>query len=152
MRNQPPYNSSQKHFITILKLETLKNPQKKDCLTYKNTGNVIDSVVDIKPYNSVGNQSFRTLFSAKVGSSRFMIPTNSNFEALPITVDTILKGMASIFNHPYRQFEHRRYYINFDEKVENESKLTVKLPKLQAPNVVDAVKNFDLAGIKLPLD
>ena len=74
LTNGEEYYRCQKYFITLLRKETLENPEIQDCLTFKRNNNVIDSVIDNAPYNSKGNQPLRTLLSSKVGSNRFMTP------------------------------------------------------------------------------
>ena len=75
----------------------------------RNLGEV-DSVIFTNPYNSKGNQSFRTLLSKKIGSTRLLNPYDEYFNPLPHTPDTILRGLVSINKHPERQHEHKSYY------------------------------------------
>ena len=65
LAKEPPYNSSQKTFITLMRDETLNYPEKWDCLTFLRHDGLIDSVIDTNPYNSKGTQSFRTLLSSR---------------------------------------------------------------------------------------
>ena len=64
---QPPHTSSQRHFIQMLRAETLRSPDVQDCLVFIRKSGEVDSVIDTNPYNSKGNQSFRTLLSKKIG-------------------------------------------------------------------------------------
>lgn len=68
--------------------------------------NALLSVVDVVPYNSVGNQSFRTLLSAKCGSSRFLLPTDVHFNPLQHNIATLLESFAAVEGHPSRRQHH----------------------------------------------
>ena len=77
----------------------------------------MDSVVDIAPYNSRGNQFLRTLLSAKVGSNRWMLPLDGYLKPLHHTLETVLRGFASITNHPDRRHQHK-YYTSILQDIE----------------------------------
>ena len=115
LSKHPPFQSSQRHFIGILKRETLHNPAKWDALTYKMANGVVASVIDIMPYNSKNNQSFRTILSAKIGSGRFMYPYDASLKPLPQNPITVLRSFASIDNHPDRTHNHNTYQIRLSD-------------------------------------
>ena len=68
----PPFHSSQCHFIRLLRAETLRNPSKWFNLTYMHVNGMLESVIDLAPYNSKGNQAFRTILSSKVWSTHIL--------------------------------------------------------------------------------
>ena len=109
LAKQPPYNSSQKTFINLMREETLKNPERWDCLTFVRKDGKIWSVIDTSPYNSKGTQSFRTLLSSKISENRVLKPFDGYGNPLPHTPETVLRGFASITKHPHRCHKHRSY-------------------------------------------
>ena len=109
--NRPPYNSSQHYFMKLLREETLRDPVLWDCLTFVGTTGIINSVIDLTPYNSKGNQALRTLMSSKRGSSRILKPYDGYFQPLPLEPKTIVRGFASIEKHPNRTHSHTSYWI-----------------------------------------
>ena len=70
LSNSPPFSSGQKGFITLLKEEILRNPKRWNNLTYMDKQSTLSSVIETNP-NSKGNQPFRTLLSAKIGTNLF---------------------------------------------------------------------------------
>ena len=84
--------------------------------------------MDCAPYNSTGNQSFRTVLSAKVGSNRFLLPVNANLTALPINADTVMSAFCAVEGHPDRLHEHELYCIDFGVDRVDEGSLRSKLP------------------------
>ena len=101
--------------MVLLRNKTLNNPVLWDALVFTRTSGAKDSVIDIAPYNSKGSQSFRTLLSAKLGTQRFMLPLDGHLRPLPQNPITVLRGFASILNHPDRRHDHKYYTINIPD-------------------------------------
>lgn len=106
----------------------MSNPDIWDALVFKRTTGIIDSVLDINPYNSKGTQSFRTLLSAKIGTQRVMLPLDGHLNPLPHDPPTVLRGFASISKHPDRKHANKSYRLNLSN-----SQLQSAGPKSVAP-------------------
>ena len=101
----------------------LASPERWRKLTFLRHTGVLDTVIDLNPYNSKGTQPFRTLLSAKIGSSRYMRPYNGFLKPLPANPETVLRGFNSITNHPERKHKHTPYTIS-GHSFDNIHKLT----------------------------
>ena len=128
LAKNPPYSSGQKGFIALLREETLRNPKRWNNLTYKDKHSNLSSVIDTIPYNSKGNQSFRTLLSAKIGTNRWMLPYDGYFNRLPSDPQTILRGFASISDYPDRNHGHKSYKIIHMDQVPKSCVISGSLP------------------------
>ena len=80
-----------------------------------------------------------------------MLPFDANFNELPCTPNTILRGCAGLAQHPLRQFNHHKYHITFDELIKNvNTAIIIDQPKCPKPKIRYTVDALDLHAIKLP--
>ena len=80
-----------------------------------------------------------------------MLPFDADFNKLPYTRNTILRGCAGVAQHPLRQFNHHKYHITFDELIKHvNTAIITGQPKCPKPNIGYTVDAFDLHAIKLP--
>ena len=129
--------------------ETLAHLERWSKLTFQSKTGEWESVIDLNPYNSKGTQSFRTLLSAKIGSSRYMRPYNGFLQPLPENPETILRGFNSITIHPQRKHKHKLYTISANCFVERSTNKLSCLGIRKTTQVADEKENLSEQEIEI---